>query len=58
MTDQAGYRRALRVRKGSQKTLPIPVAVLAQLVAERAPRVLVEHLGGEMVQAIKDAPNV
>jgi hypothetical protein len=55
MAEQPGYRRAYRIRTGRQQTLPIPVGVLAQAIQAKTCMPIVNHLGEEMVQAVKDA---
>lgn len=44
--------RAYRVRSGKQRSIPIPVDILAAVLAVDA---VAEHLGAELVAAIREA---
>jgi len=54
---QASYMRERRVRNGDTKSLYVPVEVLREaLESLNAWAVLYQHLGPDMVDAIKHAP--
>jgi len=49
------YLRAYRVRTGRQKSLPIPVCVLKEAIGTGDQSPLLQYLGPEMVEAVKEA---
>lgn len=53
----ARYHRAYHVKTGNRRSILIPVPVLAATIATGKSNALVDHLGPEMVEAIKEAPD-
>lgn len=54
MAQNAASVKAWRIRSGRQRTLPIPVEILANVLTGGDLSAITEHLGSEMVQALRD----